>query len=337
MPTNKHAIIRYRTIDRCLRKINQQWTWRELVEECEKEIFRSTGKEVTVSERTIKYDIAAMRSDKGLGYYAPIEYDRKEKSYYYSDLSYKLTESPINQTDQEILQNAISLLGQFTEVAEVTGIQSILTKLESRLDLKKERFEPVIQFDQQHEASGQNWLNQLYQSIKKRKPLNILYQAFDKKAASRIISPQLLKEYSGRWYLLAFDHRRKETRVFGLDRIKEIKESLAAYHPIENRIAKKYFDQVVGVSVLKERKAQKVRFEAYGNQMHYFNTKPLHSSQRLISQTKKKAVFEIEVIVNYELKSELLSFQDSIKVLSPKSLQQEFVQILDAMKSNYSG
>ena len=99
MATNKHAIIRYRTIDRCLKDRNNSWTWRELRDVCESAVEESMGQPVEISERTIKYDIAAMRSNDILGYYAPIRYDRKEKSYYYSDLKYSLTESPFNKKD----------------------------------------------------------------------------------------------------------------------------------------------------------------------------------------------------------------------------------------------
>lgn len=50
MTTNKHTIIRYRTIDRCLRDIDRQWTWRELAEACNQEMSGTTGKRTRVSK-----------------------------------------------------------------------------------------------------------------------------------------------------------------------------------------------------------------------------------------------------------------------------------------------
>ena len=335
MPTNKHAIIRYRTIDRCIRDLNQQWTWRELAEACQSEIYRSTGKSVKVSERTIKYDISAMRSDEVLGYFAPIDYDRKEKSYYYTDPKYTLTESPINQSDKELLRNAVDMISKFAESSQIEGLQKILTKLESKLDRRKTINDPIIQFDQTGDVPGQEWLYQLYLSIKQNKALTIQYHPYGKPASNRIISPQLLKEYNGRWYLLAFDHRAKDTRLFALDRIKNTKESLAKYHPIPSREAKKYFDQVVGVSVFQDKKVKKIVFEAYGNQLHYFKTKPLHRSQKIIMESEKKAMFQIEVILNYELISELLSYQNNIRILKPQSLLKEVKKVLQMMSELY--
>lgn len=335
MPTNKHAIIRYRTIDRSLRNINRQWTWRELAEACNEEIYRSTGRNVQVSERTIKYDISNMRSNDVLGYFAPIEYDRKEKTYYYSNPKYTLTESPINKTDTEVLHSAVSLLQQFIEVREVSGIQNILTKLESSLDRQKERHEPIIQFDQDVDAPGQKWLHQLYQAIKNKDPVTIRYHAFGKKAADRIISPQLLKEYKGRWYLLSYDHRQKDNRIYALDRIKLIRPSISQYISLQEKELKKYFDQVVGVSVLRDRQVEKIRIEVYGLQVHYFKTKPLHLSQKIIQEEADKAIIEIDVIVNYELISELISYHTSIKVLSPESVKSEIARIVQKLFELY--
>lgn len=335
MPTNKHAVIRYRTIDRCLRNIDATWTWRELAEACSKELEQLAGKEVKVSERTIKYDISAMRNNEALGYFAPIEYDRKEKTYYYSNPKYTLTESPINKSDTELLHSAVSMLEQFTEIRKATGIQNILTKLESSLDRHKSKEAPIIQFDHAVDAPGQQWLYMLYQLIKTKNTSKIRYRPFGKRAAHRIISPQLIKEYKGRWYLLAFEHQIKDARVYALDRILEISDSISEYHILESIETKKYFDQVVGVSVFKDRKLEKVQFEAFGTQVDYFLTKPMHSSQKIIRKEEDKALFEIEVIINYELMSEILSFQNNIRVVAPENLKQDIKEKVQQLSKLY--
>ena len=35
MPVNRNALIRYKTIDNCLRRINRRWTLEDLIEEYE--------------------------------------------------------------------------------------------------------------------------------------------------------------------------------------------------------------------------------------------------------------------------------------------------------------
>jgi len=192
MATNKHAIIRYRTIDRCLRDLDRQWTWKELAVACSEEIAAT------------------------LGYHAPIEYDRKEKSYYYADPQYRLTESAINKSDSLLLSDTVNMIEQFMKVTKSSGVHEILTKLESSLDRRKVRAKPVIQWDQDPEAPGQEWLYVLYQKIKERSATTITYAPYGKEQSDRIISPQLLKEYKGRWYLLSHDHTADDSRVYAV-------------------------------------------------------------------------------------------------------------------------
>ena len=43
MATNKHAIIRYRVIDKCLRQVDKNWNWKTLAEACALELQKVTG------------------------------------------------------------------------------------------------------------------------------------------------------------------------------------------------------------------------------------------------------------------------------------------------------
>lgn len=81
MPANKNALIRYKTIDNCLRNRYRRWTLQDLVDACSEVLYEMEGIDNGVSVRTIQGDIQMMRSDK-LGYNAPIEvYERKYYRY----------------------------------------------------------------------------------------------------------------------------------------------------------------------------------------------------------------------------------------------------------------
>ncbi|SEA36439.1 hypothetical protein SAMN05216365_10575 [Porphyromonadaceae bacterium NLAE-zl-C104] len=71
MPQNKNALIRYRTIDKCLQNRYRQWTLEDLIEACSEALYEYEGRKVNVSKRTVQLDIQTMRSEK-LGYNAPI-------------------------------------------------------------------------------------------------------------------------------------------------------------------------------------------------------------------------------------------------------------------------
>ena len=315
MATNKHALIRYRVIDRCLRQVDQSWNWKTLAEACAKEIEKVMDKQTTFSERTIKADLRNMRSDVALGYNAPIEYDRSEKSYYYSDRSYSITEAPLNRSDSDELKNAISLLRQFTGFQHLEGIENIIQKLELLAFESTTQSKPIVHLAQPTVIPGQKWLDTLYNAIKNELALSLQYQPFGKESETIIISPHLLKEYDNRWYLYANNHK-KGIRTYGLERIQNLGETLQDYKPAEDFNPNTYFQDIIGITLEPKKKKQTVRFEVLGNTINYVSTKPLHHSQKNIGD----GIFEIEVIINYELESLLLSFGEQLKVVSPSVL-----------------
>ena len=108
MPANKNALIRYKTIDNCLRNRYRRWTLDDLVEACSEALYDMEGIKKGVCTRTVQMDIQMMRSDK-LGYNAPIEvYDRIY--YRYADPGYSITAMPLSIEDCKLIKKAIDLL-----------------------------------------------------------------------------------------------------------------------------------------------------------------------------------------------------------------------------------
>ncbi|MBT8232870.1 MAG: WYL domain-containing protein [Saprospiraceae bacterium] len=336
MATNKHAIIRYRVIDKCLRQVDKTWNWKSLAEACAAELKRATNTKTTLSERTIKGDLQNMRNDKALGYFAPIEYDRKEKTYYYSRRDYSITEAPLNRSDSQELKNAISLLRQFTGFRHLQGIDNIIQKLELLAYESRSKSKRFVHLAQPVSIPGQKWLDQLYDAIKKEKPLMMTYKPFDREAFSGVISPYLLKEFDNRWYLYANFHSKNQLRTYGLERITRLNKSLQDYIPSEDFEPDTYFKDIVGVTLAQGQKTKKITFEVYGYTVQYIQTKPIHFSQKLISEEKRKSLFEVELIPNYELESLLLSYGENLKVIKPKNLANKLKARISKMNAMYN-
>lgn len=108
MPANKNALIRYKTIDNCLRNKYRRWTIDNLVDACCDALYDMEGITKGVSLRTVQADLQIMRSDK-LGYNAPIEvYDGKY--YRYADPNYSIFDMPLSENDYEIMKEAVEML-----------------------------------------------------------------------------------------------------------------------------------------------------------------------------------------------------------------------------------
>ena len=64
MPANKNALIRYKTIDNCLRNRYRRWTLEDLVEACSDALYDMEGIRKGVSVRTVQGDIQMMPQSK---------------------------------------------------------------------------------------------------------------------------------------------------------------------------------------------------------------------------------------------------------------------------------
>ena len=129
MPVNKNALIRYKTIDRCLRNRYRLWTIDDLTEACSEALYEMEGILKGVSVRTVQGDLQIMRSDK-LGYNAPIEvYDRIY--YRYAEPDYSISDTPLTEDDCDLLKEAVALLAGDGRRDEV---RDILVRVRNRLE-----------------------------------------------------------------------------------------------------------------------------------------------------------------------------------------------------------
>lgn len=133
MPVNKNALIRYKTIDRCLRNKYRRWTLDDLVEACSDALYEAEGIARGVSVRTVQADIQVMRSDK-LGYEAPIEvYDNK--FYRYADENYSISNSPLTADMCQLISDAVARLNQYESCGSTDGLRTILSRVKQQLEV----------------------------------------------------------------------------------------------------------------------------------------------------------------------------------------------------------
>ena len=95
MATNKHALLRYRIIDKAIRNTQNQFPNKKILRQnCEEKLFGS-GLGKNICNSTIEKDLFAMR----LEHDAPIKYCRIEKGYYYTDKDFTMHDVPLTEYD----------------------------------------------------------------------------------------------------------------------------------------------------------------------------------------------------------------------------------------------
>ena len=319
MPANKNALIRYKTIDNCLRNTYKRWTLNDLVDACSDALYDCEGISKGVSVRTVQMDLQTMRSDK-LGYNAPIEvYD--QKYYRYSDPDFSIMNMPMSENDYQVLHEAVDMLRQLDNFEQFAEMSDVVSRLQDKLAISKHNRKPIVHFDNVPNLKGLKLLNPLYNYIAQRQSLRIMYQPFSaRKPQQYVVFPYLLKEFHNRWFL--FCSRATDLLMFNLalDRIVSVEPIDVPYRDNPQFDSEHFFDNVIGVTKNIGNKPQHITFRATREQSHYIATKPVHPSQKLVSCNPNdgSCIFSIDVVINIEMYSIMMSFGPGVKLLSPR-------------------
>lgn len=331
MAINKNALIRYKTIDKCLQNNYKEWTLEDLIDACSDALFEYEGKESFVSKRTIQLDIQMMRSDK-LGYNAPIVvYDRKY--YRYEKPKYSIVNIPVTDKDVKVMNEAIQLLKQFKDFSLFKEMDGVLQRLEDSVYSSQKNHRAIIHLDKNEQLKGLEFIDIIYEAIQNKKVIEVTYQSFSARNPSKIIvHPQLLKEYNNRWFLLALQNEKLLTMA--LDRMIKIEQVKTIPYKDLQIDGDDYYKDIVGVTVANVR-AERVQFRIDTKNAPYVITKPFHKSQRIIEHRDNGMVFNIFVQINFELERLILGFGDAIEVLKPEKLRNRILKKLQISVSHY--
>ncbi len=335
MPVNRNALIRYRTIDNCLQNRYRKWTLDDLIDACSDALYEFEGIDKGVSRRSVQADIEMMRSNK-LGYEAPIIVVDK-KYYTYADKNYSITNSPISAQDMQVLGEVSGLLKQFKGFNHFTDLNEMVSKLEDKIYSQKTHSTPVIDFEKNDGLKGLEWIEVIRKFIVAKKTMCIIYRSFKAREASTFcFSGYLLKEYRNRWFVLGMRHGRGGHILnLALDRIQSITEHDDHYRENTSIDLATYYDNCIGVTKSPGQRDCEVIFWIDADNAPYVITKPLHHTQKILTEDENGKIFSIKVILNFELERELLGFGAKMRVLGPRVLVKQIRAQLQKTLGNY--
>jgi len=333
MPRNKYALIRYRVINRCL--LDYRYCSKEqLIKACEKALDISP-----IGARTIDQDIHDMRYDSGLGYNAPIKFDRNRGCYYYGDPEYSIDKLPLSHEELDALTFSASMLEQYGNIDIFSRFRGAVQKIVDAVTIQKMQQDqpayPFIEFEKMPLTRGSEFLQPLVEAISKKQVISLMYHAFwATKPFKVILHPYLLKEYRNRWYVIGLNNEYQEMRMYGLDRIVGLEEHDRPFID-KNFDSASYFRNTIGV-IAPMGEPPEIVITVKKDQAHYLMTQPIHESQRVIEEKEDEIIFSLKVHPTYELKAILLGMGSDVKVNMPKSLVDEIGNELNNMIKYYS-
>lgn len=338
MAVNRNALIRYRTIDSCLRNRYKQWTLEDLIDACSDALYEYEGIDRGVSRRTVQTDIELMRSGK-LGYEAPIVVTDK-KYYSYSDKDFTITNIPLTPQDLLVLSEASSLLKQFKGLPYSADLAEMVTKLEDKIYAQKTRTRPLVEFERNDSLRGLHWIEIIRQYMISQKCFKVTYKSFRARTPSTYaFSPYLIKEYRNRWFVLGKGHQERiSLQTLAIDRIEHIEDvddPDVDFIPNDEINLDTYYNNMIGVTRTPKSEPVAIIFKSDRHNAPYIITKPLHASQQVIKEEADGITFRIDVIMNLELERELLGFGSSVEVIGPRLLRKRISSILRDAAAKY--
>ena len=184
---------------------------------------------------------------------------------------------------------------------------------------------------------GTEYLQTIIDAMQQSKELAIDYQPFYGRRTSYTLQPYAMKAYHKRWYLLGFIKELETIRNIALDRLLEMTIREQSFSLPENFNAAKYYENTVGIFVSEDLSPVKVKLRAYGKQIEYLRSLPLHKSQcETSSRYGEFCVFEYKLCLTPELSSQILAMGENIEVLEPQELREEVKRRLEESFLRYT-
>lgn len=264
-----------------------------------------------VSARTLSRDFQALYGEFGI----KIKYDPAKNGYIIC-----------TNTDEDL-----SDFKQFLKLLEVAErVETIALTLQSTAGASKS-----IVFEHNDFFVGSEHLKLLADAIQRKILIGFTYKSYLKKETNQYtLAPYLIMEHRNRWYLLGHDQKEGKIKTFGLDRMQQI-QLLEPY--LEETVSFDYrelFKHTIGITCLEESPSHVV-LSFSPQQGKYIKSLPMHRSQQVLIDNEKELRIALTVVLNIDLKMQLLSFGSSVEVLEPPKLREEIAEEMQKALKKY--
>ena len=256
-----------------------------------------------ISKRTFERDVNEIREI----YKIDIEYNRSRNVY-------------------EITQDADEVkTDRLIESFQIFNALSISDSVSNHIIIEKRKH------------SGTDNMHGLLHAIKNQLEIQFTHEKFWKEnneKQTRLVFPLALKEARNRWYLVVQDPKDRVYKTFGLERISDLEITHKKFEYPKDFNPEEKFKYSFGI-ITDGTKPEKIKIWLSHNQANYIKSLPLHHSQKIISENKTECVIELHMSPTYDFVMELLSMGAEVKVLKPKSLQEEIKEKLQVALDLY--
>lgn len=326
MPVSKNPYKRFSLIDNALRK--RDYPSLEKIQD----LLKEEGYPVSIS--TLEKDLETMRSKFSM----PIIYDRYQRGYAYSDEN-AYFDIPVTGEDVETIWMALDKLNMFRNASAFRNVRSSLERVMSRLEIDLDRrdvfADKVIFYEPLPDFAGSEWLAAIYDAICGCHHIYFEFHSYQS-VTSHCLEPYVLKEYSGRWYVIGRENG--SPALYGLDRIRGLEAGTSIYAR-----DKEFYDRIrYGI----ELSMGMFNFQARHHMVHIgyditladeIRSKKFTEYQKIVSEDAQEIVIAMDVVMDEAfLQKAVLPYGDKARVYGPDFAVSMVRRVLIKALNNYA-
>lgn len=259
------------------------------------EMSALTGEDYTISIRTFQRDLDAIREL----FLIDIRYSRIEGLY-------SINDEFSDEIQSERLMESLEVFHSLKMRNSLSGI----FHFEARPPL------------------GTEHLSRMIFAIKNKRIITLTYNKnWENRFTERTLLPLLLKEFRGRWYVVAKRMDTNAIRTYSLDRVVafSIQENQAS--PPAN--LENYYYYSFGIYVKTDPNPQEVILKFSPEAGRYVKEAVLHHSQEVIEDNTEAFVIKLDLSITFDFVMEILGYGELVEVISPPELR---TQVSDRLR-----
>ena len=187
--------------------------------------------------------------------------------------------------------------------------------------------------------SSQKWLPIIIYAMRDGHVIEMTYQSFWRDEPSTFkAEPYCLKLFKQRWYVLAKSVATEKLKIYALDERMINVNQIGQKYKIPSKFnADRFFADYFGIIAGDDGEPQEIKIRVVNDQVKYFDTLPLHESQRKVEDESDDnyTVYRFSLVPTFDFRQELLSHGSDVTVLSPEALRLEMIDEIKKMADGY--
>ncbi|AGB40917.1 putative transcriptional regulator [Halobacteroides halobius DSM 5150] len=271
----------------------------------------------------------------------PIKYDRKTKGYKIrQDYYMKPPQLTLSETLALVVSsNSILNNSQLPYYEETNmAITKIIASLPDNMTDLLSGFEDKIDFSLNSlvdYGECRDIFNKLRDAIQNETNVWMQYYSYNKdKISERVVSPYILNFKKGFLYLIAYCHKRNDTRMFRLDRIKKMKVTKDKFKYPDDFSLKEYLGNAWGVMRSGDDVEVKIKFT--GDIARWIKDNNYHPTQEVEELEGDSVLMSFVTCSLNEVKGWVMKYGANAEVLEPQSLRDEIKEDIERMNQVYN-